>query len=351
MMMKSKESNDSILIVANSLSGGGAEKSMLALHEKFIENNVNSYFLTLNRDVNSLKEVKNVIALDRKCKSGFKETALKLLTFKKIVVNMAPKVMILNCELPELYGAFLFPKSCRIICVEHTSFPWRKRRILGLITRTILKAKKVEWVTVIKGQKSIWVGSRNPKHIPNPYIRINSNITKQNISSALVFIGGLKEGKRPEWVVKAGLKQNLEVNVYGDGPLKNSLESKYQNDLELIKFHGFKIDVWEQISKKSLVIVPSEFEGDGMVVVEAILSGHPIALAKNEDLLRFELDNKHYFSDLDGLISLVEKNSFNHFSDLKVSNEIFDNLEVTRSLNRVYSQWTNFLQIKKSRFI
>ena len=48
MITTTSANNSPILIVANAVSGGGAEKSMLALHSKLIEKSFDSYFLALN---------------------------------------------------------------------------------------------------------------------------------------------------------------------------------------------------------------------------------------------------------------------------------------------------------------
>jgi uncharacterized protein with von Willebrand factor type A (vWA) domain len=85
----------------------------------------------------------------------------------------------------------------------------------------------------------------------------------------------------------------------------------------------------------SLVVVPSKYEGDGMVVIEAVLFNSPLLLADNEDLRRFNLGDKHYFNGYEKLLEMIKVNIHNEFEDLKVSNQIREDLKNERSLKSV----------------
>ena len=117
------------------------------------------------------------------------------------------------------------------------------------------------------------------------------------------------------------------------------MESKFSNSVQNISFHGFKANAWELIPENSLVVIPSEHEGDGMVVVEAIILKFPVALAKNKDLLRFGLEDKHYFKSLNDLIVLINQNKSDNFSKLIANEEFRGNLLKERSLDLVVSHW------------
>jgi glycosyltransferase involved in cell wall biosynthesis len=80
-----------------------------------------------------------------------------------------------------------------------------------------------------------------------------------------------------------------------------------------------------------------------MVVMEAILSGIPLVLADNEDMRRFNLDNKHYFNSYERLVAIIENNIKNEFKDLRVSRKISNVLMHERSLKNVTDRWINAL--------
>jgi hypothetical protein len=331
-----------IVIVSNSLSGGGAEKSMLALHQEFLKKGIRSYLVALNSS-KSVNKVQNTIELKRTWRAGIKDTFRNFQEFKSKMEVINPKTIIVNCELPELYISLLKLKNTRIISVEHTSIPWHKRRLIGVWVRTILKIKKIEWVTVVKGKKEVWMIGNNAKYIANPYIGASNLKNSFEVKPSLVFIGGIKPNKRPEWVIESGIKNNLKVDLYGEGQYAEILKARYSKLGKNINFHGFKSNVWEFVHGNSLVVVPSEFEGDGMVIIEAIICRFPLALAWNKDLIKFNLAEKHYFKDLKELAFIVKQNKSSNFRKLIVSDKLAKNLNKNRSLDLITSQWVSFL--------
>lgn len=340
-MITKNLSNYSLAIVSNSISGGGAEKSMMAIHKFLIDIGVRSNLIALNLSPDS-KTIPFVIELRRKWKSGPISTWTNFLEFRKSIKIINPDLLILNCELPELYGALLRYKG-KIICVEHTSKPWAGKFLLGAITRSILKIKRSEWVTVIDKKRKVWMGGVVVAHIPNPYHERLSKNRPTGQESTLTFIGGLKQNKHPEWVIETGLELNLPVQIFGDGVLRSELENKYLKYSSQAKFFGFQSDPWNLVSSKSLVIVPSDYEGDGLVVVEAAISGNPLLLRDNKDLRRFGFNDKHYFKNLEDLILVVKQNFGTRFQNLVVSPSKTNELLVSRSLQKVTNEWLNLI--------
>jgi glycosyltransferase involved in cell wall biosynthesis len=341
MKIPAPNSTPAIAIVSNATSGGGAEKSMMALHKEFLRAGLESNFVALNRNL-PINGVPKVTILNRRWKSGVIATINNYFEFKKTIRSIDPKILILNCELPELFGSLINFKN-QIICVEHTTFPWYKKRNLGKIVRLILRLKKVKWVTVIKDNKKIWFGKNAIAYIPNPYVPLSKTNKLSSQPPSLTFIGGMKKNKRPEWVIEAGIKSDLKVHVYGDGPLKIILEEKYKNLTKNIKFYGFQLGIWETLPVNALVVIPSEFEGDGMVAMEAILSGSPVALAENQDLKRFQLEDKHYFRDINQLCEIIKKYEKNNFKELIPPDSLKTNLSSARSLNTITTKWIELL--------
>ena len=340
--MKAKDLDlPTIAIVSNAIIGGGAEKSMLALHQSFLKNGLKSNLIALNQSVNP-QTISHVTELNRKWKSGGINTWNNYLDFKKSINDINPGILILNCELPEFYGALLRFNG-KLICVEHTSKPWVGKSLLGIIVRLVLKLKKAEWVTVIRNQHKVWVGGFVVAHLPNPYSDRLSKNRADGQDLMLTFVGGLKPNKNPEWVIKTGLELNLSVQLFGDGILQRQLRDKYSRHASQIRFFGFKPDPWDSISSNSLIIVPSDYEGDGLIVVEAIMFGNPLLLRDNKDLRRFELEDKHYFGDLENLKIMVKQNLNTRFKNLVVSDSKSNEVRLTRSLQRVTDDWINLI--------
>ena len=80
-----------------------------------------------------------------------------------------------------------------------------------------------------------------------------------------------------------------------------------------------------------------------MVVMEAILSGNPVALADNQDLKRFQLDNKYYFKDTIELSDIIKKYEKNNFKELIPPDSFKADLMSVRSINIVTEEWLELL--------
>jgi glycosyltransferase involved in cell wall biosynthesis len=326
-----------ILIVSNSISGGGAERSMRILNKEFNLQKIDSTLLCLN---NSGQDVplESEIILGRKWKSGLWGTLTNFREFVRIYKSKSPEVLIVNCELPELYTAIL-PKSVkRMICVEHTSQPWAGRRKFGRIVRSLLFLRRAEWVTVNRGESRIWPHGNHAVHIANPVDTPHLS-DSQDPQVPFVFVGRLREEKGIRMILEAVSKTKKSIRVFGNGTLEEELKNKYS---EVATFDGFIENPWRSISAFQTIIVGSEYEGDGIVVAEAILAGIPILLRDNQDLRRFELSDDSYFKNREELERKIKEASTN--PDVFRANRMTrDRLFVERSLDAVLLKWKTLI--------
>lgn len=295
-----------ILFVVNSISGGGAENSIGTVTKLLSGKGLNIHLCALNlNDKNELElNSKQIHILNREWKGGLIKTFMNFVHFRSLVKKLEPQILVANCELPELYVSLAAPKKSRIICVEHTSRPWKSRKLVGFLVRITLKARSAEWLTVSSTKQSIWLGAKFPLLISNPIAKSPIVNTRNCHVPHLTFVGRLRPEKRPEWVILAGAINSVDVELFGDGTLRKELEARYHNISSEIRFYGYVTDPWQKTCKKSIVVVPSEYEGDGLVVVEAISRGYSILLMDNPDLRKFGLPDEHYFKSQ---IDLVEK--------------------------------------------
>jgi glycosyltransferase involved in cell wall biosynthesis len=332
----------SIAIIANSTHGGGAEISMLTLHRQFIDRKFQSTFVAINDMEDDLEVAdKDLLFIKRSWNDGMKRTYLSFRKFKSELISLSPEVIIVNCELPELFVAFTNLKGIKLIVVEHTSKPWKGRRFLGLIVRSILKMKGAIWVTVSFNMLEIWPLRARATYIPNSLqlIRKSNSITSP---SEVVFVGRLRREKCPELVIDACIESGIAVVLFGEGNLSNQLRSIYASEHQ-VRFVGYQQNPWSSISAESLVVVASEYEGDGLVVLEAIQNGNPVLLRDNADLRRFALDDRNYFTDQAELVDKISQFSRNSY-DFKVAKEMRDTILKPRDLSTVTKKWIDFVQ-------
>jgi len=333
-----------VLIMVNSLGGGGAETTMVAIHRQLLKRNNSSIVLSLMQDeFTEQSHVTNVINLDRKWGMGLLGTIQELRNFQKVLRRVKPKTIIANCELPELYIALSATNKSRLICVEHTSQPWKGRKLLGSIVRLALYLRGCTWVTVVKNQNRVWGTRSRPLYIPNPFLPQDCILNTRIDPTSIVYIGRLRREKRPDWVIEASVRNQCKVEIFGDGDYRQILESKYANYGQ-VKFHGHVKNVWGQISSANLIVIPSEYEGDGMVVVEAVLMGHPILLADNKDLRRFEFPDNNYFSSIDDLTLKISAASTSGSGIFSLPADDIKALEESRNLETIVYLWEDLLK-------
>lgn len=113
--------------------------------------------------------------------------------------------------------------------------------------------------------------------IPNPNTYEIKDDAKFNKEKILLYVGRLDKGqKRPDRLLKIWRKlyrryPDWQMAVVGDGPEKSSLVRK-SRDLERISFVGFQ-EPGEWYRRSAIFCMTSNFEGWGMVLVEAMAHG------------------------------------------------------------------------------
>ena len=331
----------SLLIVTNSITGGGAEISMSRLFHGLKLRGHKVELCALNSSDTESPFTEGVIQMERKWGSGILQTAHDMNRFRKVIKSSDSEIVLANCELPELYVALLCPRSKTIVCVEHTSRPWFGRKWLGIPVRLILNLRGTVWVTVSRDQTEVWPFRNSVHYIPNAYSIDETSKKNMKISSELIFIGRLNKGKHPEVAAEAARSTNSSITFFGDGPMLNDLRKEFENTKS--SFPGFVPNPWQYISNKSVLIVTSDFEGDGMTIVEAIMNGNPILLKDNSDLRRFNFPDFVYFRDLSELVRKIDEIKKKSSSIYVLGKNQKAELKLERELNNVIDKWISLL--------
>ena len=341
-----KKSN-SIILLVNSTHGGGAENSMRLLHQSLLLRDVKSNLCAINNMPESESQmISSVKYLQRNWSDGIVKTIKSIIIFNRYLSTFEKPVIVLNCEIPELFGVVTRLHAERIIAVEHTSKPWFKRRTLGWAVRLILRGKRVEWVTVNSSQEKIWPFRDNPYLILNP-IRPTIDSYNRSIRKELIFVGRLRSEKRPEVAINAAIRNNIPITIFGDGQLRSKLEEANKG-IHFVKFKGYQDNPWVTIDSNCLVIVPSEYEGDGIVVLEALQNNCGILLADNQDLRRFNFPEENYFQD-DSSLDIRIRAFLDDASIFRLGQEFRQEVLRPRQLENYVTTWVNFLTLASDR--
>jgi len=289
-----------VLEVINSLKIGGAElllRNFVIEAKKNNQYTVDVYTLYATNDAKNIEEIKKknvrIWTLDLKNKynpsSIIKiKNIIKREQYDIVHVHLFPSNAIVA-----LSSLFL-KKSIAYLFTIHSTFNRRRsikifKIIDGLVysryAKIICISKQVQdslikWVPKIKEKIEI---------IPNG-IPMNSKSNDNPLMKKydVLFVGRLVQQKGINFLLEAvsilqkKYKKIIRVAIVGDGPIKKEL-IKMCEELKIkdsVEFLGFQRDV-DQIMRSSRVLVlPSRWEGFGLVLLEAMKNKLPIIATK-----------------------------------------------------------------------
>lgn len=154
--------------------------------------------------------------LQREWRGSVLNTFLAISKFNVVVRSWRPDVIILNCDLPELFGVLLF-SNLSLVAVEHINRPWITRVGFGKIVRKLLKIHGVTCVA-ISSHLTIWTSRQlpaaillSPINVKNSPRTWNSDHAKYQRLNRLIFIGRLAKQKRPDWLLEIATQTQLPL--------------------------------------------------------------------------------------------------------------------------------------------
>ena len=132
---------------------------------------------------------------------------------------------------------------------------------------------------------------------------------------------------------------NFRLVLCGDGPDKQKMirYAKNNNIYNYIKFIPSNNEIYKYYSAFDLFVLPSKYEGLGIVLVEAQVSGIP-CITSNNVPHAVKINNNFYFEKLDVKIWKKRINIINYKCDRKINIKKFNKFDI----NIVASQLSNF---------
>ena len=154
----------------------------------------------------------------------------------------------------------------------------------------LFKTKKVKPIAISDIVNKSIINFFDLKYdIPTVYNGVNvekfvNNIHLRDREYDFIYIGRFIEIKNPLEIIKAFEKlenNNFKMIMLGDGKLHNDCASYvFKNKIKNIKFVKYSNDVSYYLKKSKILILASSYEGNPIVINEAIASGC-IVLATN----------------------------------------------------------------------
>jgi len=333
------------MFVTNSLSGGGAERAMNLICNELHLRNWKVALIPINSSPpDFIEPICEVFPLARKWRGGLVGTVYAFIKFNIFVKSWNPDVVVVTCDLPEFFGALLLSKK-RFVLVEESSYPWSKRKFFGRLIRKLLEFRGVKTVAASSHLK-IWPHRYQAdaviQNAITPFKTKQVRTKKERQLVRLNFIGRFSKEKRPDLFLKVCNVTGFKGRLIGDGDMKETLQDLVSNKSIDVEFAGFLKDPWVALSNGDLLIVPSMFEGDGLVVIEAMMHGVPLLISDIPDFRRFALPEVHYCHDADDFARQIVKYS-NRLEDLVIPQYISSKILLSRSISAVGDKWEEFL--------
>jgi hypothetical protein len=258
--------------------------------------------VTINRTEEDLVKIRPThFLLNREKDAGALELIRSFLAYQKFISKFKPDIVIINCDLPELFAALSLTRAKHVI-VEHANPAWSTRKVIGVLIRTFLLLKRSRFVAV-SSHLRIWPyriapGAIMVNGLPKDLVAGTSRNKNLNSINRLVFIGRLANPqKRPEVLLEIARRTNFGVLFIGEGKESEHLRFAAKEYGLPVEFAGFIQNPWKLLRKTDLLIIPSLFEGDGLVVIEALASGARFLLSDIPDFRRFKLPDDLYCND------------------------------------------------------
>jgi glycosyltransferase involved in cell wall biosynthesis len=278
--MSQVDRSKKIIILLSSHFGGGAETAMQQLHNSLRNQFHNLEIWGIN--IEELNQSEGRFTFGRNKAGGLVHNIKILLAFKRKCKKENVGVIILNCDLPELFGVFT-QRSTNLIVVEQSTYPWMGRRLLGRLIRMLLVFRKTTWVKIFQEQKVWSVFGQNvflgPNLIGTSFPGTISNGPADGLQR-IIFLGRFHVQKRPEWIVRLGADSGIPVLMIGDGELRQALNDLARKLEANVEFTGFLPNPWGMLQKGDVLVLTSRFEGKPLVIEEALIRGIPV-LAMN----------------------------------------------------------------------
>ena len=337
-------------VVSNLLDYLGKKKYALILlndilpstvkEEYAISKNVKRYFLNNNRKNKILKNI-TVIA-----------------SIRKIVKNEKPDMIISFMGPPNIRMILstLGLKVKRIISVRNDPYQEYGCGLKKVVSKIILNmADGCVFQTSDAKRYFAKKLQRKSKIILNPVNQIFYKTKRSNKVKNIISVGRLEKQKNHKLLIDSYIKiydriKGDKLIIYGEGSLRSELEnyinSNNMNDSILLP--GVKNNIWKELSKSKIFVLPSNYEGMPNALMEAMAVGVPVIATDcpcggPKELIK---------NDKQGL--LVECNDINKLSEailrLTQDEKLLSNMSKeikNRALDFkpeiIYKKWENYI--------
>jgi glycosyltransferase involved in cell wall biosynthesis len=315
-----------IIHIITAFGIGGAEKLLLnTINEQVKTNHVHLIYLKPLNELGHLLDKRAVVI----------NVPLSIFTVYRLnryFKRVHPDIIHTHLSHADMLGILASLRiKTKVFCTMHSTY-FKKNWIDTLLFQTyrvLFRIKKTYVVSISKSVESHVVSNLKQKkeysfllHNAIPPTKPQS-IKRIGIKKTrLLFVGRLEKSKSIHTLLKAlhvlkkyGDTSNFYLTIVGEGSLRKSLEqrTKELQIEELVEFVGSQKDPAPYFSSSDIFVLPSLWEGFGIVILEAFRAKLPVVASNiegpseliqdNVNGLLFEKENEHELANR--IISLI----------------------------------------------
>ncbi len=287
---KNKTSDNLVVHILPTLeSGGGAERLVMQLSERLPEYGFESHIIAIVRggSMESILREQNIgfTVLERQ---GIFGRFTNIFRLKNFLQDLNPDIVHTHLSASNFFGRL----SARMAgCKNVITTMHNVRMYHGRAGEFIMRAMKNFSALYIAISKDVAVYLERELKIPTDKITIIPNgveISKIKKRQSrpffdipkILFVGRLEPQKNPDIFLEAlaQVHRPYECHIYGQGSMEHELK-RLADELGILPrifWHGVASDVYDVYAKHDLFVLPSAWEGFGLVAIEAAVSGIPM---------------------------------------------------------------------------
>ena len=227
---------------------------------------------------------------------------------RKLNTRLEPDIIHAHDFIASVMATICFPGK-KIISHLHNNAPWIQKKGIFSFIYYCASARITKILTVSEAIENEYVYAKKLKDkfecIGNPIdtMSILDKAKEYSIQQQfdLIFLGRLTKAKNPDLLRRVFLKaiekkSSIKIAIVGDGEYYQEFENWIeQNCLGTnIKMYGFQENPYPILNNSKVLVLPSKWEGFGLVSIEALTLGKPVVCSNAGGLKKIVTKNCGY---------------------------------------------------------
>lgn len=206
----------------------------------------------------------------------------------------------------------------------------------------VIEKKADMIITLTEGDRELWSKAKRVETIPN-FSNLHIDQVCDHKKKRVITVGRLSKEKGFDrllviWKLVVNKHPDWQLDIFGDGDMKNKLEQKIKlGNITNVTLCGTTNQISKELSKSSICVSTSYYEGFSLVLLEAITHGVPCVAFDcpygprtiiEDGKCGYLVENGHISQFVEKLCTLVENEQLRlEFSKASIERSKFFNID------------------------